>query len=50
MKSITAPVPFASSRLDETHHVRAFFNSDNEQYRILLPFIKGGFQCGYRRV
>ena len=39
MKGITAPVPFAGSRLDETRHVRALLNRDNEQYRVLLPFI-----------
>jgi hypothetical protein len=44
MKGITAPVPFAGSRLDETRHVRALLNRDNEQYRVLLPFIECGFQ------
>jgi hypothetical protein len=44
MKGITAPVPFAGSRLDETRHVRAFFDIYSEQYRVLLPFIECGFQ------
>ena len=24
----------------------AFFNNDDEEYRVLLPFIKDGFECG----
>jgi len=34
---ITAPIPFAGSQVDEIHHVCASFNSDDEEYRILLP-------------
>jgi len=34
------------SQLDEVRHVCAFFNSDNEKYRVLLPFVKDGFKCG----
>ena len=44
----TVPLPFAGSLLDETRHVCAFFNSDDEEYRVLLPFIKDGFRCGRR--
>ncbi len=50
MKRTTAPIPFASSQLDETRHVCAFFNSDDEEYRVLLPFIKDGFQCGHKAI
>ena len=50
MNKITAPIPFAGSQLDETRHVCAFFNSDDEEYRVLLPFIKDGFQCGHRAI
>jgi hypothetical protein len=46
----TAPIPFAGSQLDETRHVCAFFNSDEEEYRVLLPFIKDGFECGHKAV
>jgi hypothetical protein len=46
----TAPIPFAGSQLDEARHVCAFFNSDEEEYRVLLPFIKGGFECGHKAV
>lgn len=48
MKKSTAPIPFAGSVLDETRHVCAFFNNDEEEYRVLLPFIGDGFQCGHK--
>ncbi len=41
-----ASIPFAGCQLNETRHVCAFFNSDEEEYRVLLPFFKDGFQCG----
>jgi hypothetical protein len=50
MKKITAPIPFAGSQLDQTRHVCAFFNSADEEYRILLPFIKDGLQCGHKAI
>lgn len=50
MKKITAPIPFAGSQLGETRHVCAFFNNADEEYRILLPFIKDGFACGHKAV
>jgi len=46
----TAPISFAGSQLAETRHVCAFFNSEEEEYRVLLPFIKGGFECGHKAV
>ncbi|MBS0204200.1 MAG: MEDS domain-containing protein [Planctomycetes bacterium] len=49
MKS-TAPIPFAGSQLGEVRHVCAFFNSADEEYRVLLPFIKDGFECGHKAV
>jgi len=45
-----APIPFAGSRLAEVRHVCAFFRSEDEQYRVLLPFIKDGFHCGHKAV
>src|ERR1700679_2684871 len=45
-----APISFAGSELAETRHVCAFFNSDDEEYRVLLPFIKDGFGCGHKAV
>lgn len=50
MKSVAAPIPFAGSRLCQARHVCAFFNSDDESYRVLLPFIKDGFDCGDKAV
>jgi len=46
----SAPISFAGSQLAETRHVCAFFNSDDEEYRVLLPFIKDGFECGHKAV
>ncbi len=45
-----APVSLAGSQLDPVRHVCALFNSDEEEYRVLLPFIKDGFECGDRAV
>ncbi|HEY1601023.1 MAG TPA: MEDS domain-containing protein [Pirellulales bacterium] len=46
----TAPIPFAGSQLGEVRHVCAFFNSADEEYRVLMPFIKDGFDCGHKAV
>jgi hypothetical protein len=46
----TAPIRFAGSQLAESRHVCAFFNNDDEEYRVLLPFIKEGFECGDKAV
>ena len=46
----TAPIPFAGSQLGETRHVCAFFNSNDEAYRVLLPFIKDGFDRGDKAI
>jgi hypothetical protein len=46
----TASIPFAGSQLDESRHVCAFFNSDDEAYRALLPFIRDGFECHHKAV
>lgn len=50
MKTDAAPIPFAGSQLCEARHVCAFFNSDDEEYRVLLPFIKDGFEWGHKAV
>ena len=44
------PILFAGSQLGETRHVCAFFSSDEERYRVLLPFIKDGFDAGDKAV
>lgn len=40
------PVRLAGSVLDRSCHVCAFFHSKDEEYRVLMPFIKEGFQQG----
>jgi hypothetical protein len=46
----TAAIPFAGSQLKESRHVCAFFHSDEEAYRVLLPFIRDGFACDHKAV
>jgi hypothetical protein len=50
MKTEAARISLAGSTLGDTRHVCAFFNSDDEEYRVLLPFIKDGFERGDRAV
>jgi hypothetical protein len=45
-----APISLAGSQLGESRHVCAFFNSDEEEYRVLLPFIKDGLKSGDKAV
>jgi hypothetical protein len=44
------PISLAGSQLDSVRHVCALFNSDEEEYRVLLPFIKDGFDGGDKAV
>lgn len=48
MGSKNAPIHFAGSQFGDQRHVCAFFRSAEEKYRVLLPFIKDGFDCGDR--
>jgi hypothetical protein len=50
MKKTTAAIPFAGSHLDQTRHVCAFFHNAEEEYRVLLPFIRDGFECGHKAI
>src|SRR5437762_2637465 len=50
MKIRAAPIRFAGSQLTERRHVCAFFNNEEEEYQVLLPFIKDGFACGDKAV
>jgi len=50
MNRVRVPIPFAGTQLGEERHVCAFFNSVDEEYRVLLPFIKDGFNCGDKAV
>lgn len=50
LRNAASPIPFAGSELAETRHVCAFFNSEDEGYRVLLPFIKDGFDRGDKAI
>src|SRR6201988_5426364 len=50
MKPNAASISLAGSSLGDTRHVCAFFRSDDEEYRGLLPFIKDGFDCGHKAI
>jgi hypothetical protein len=38
------PVRLAGRTVDRSRHVCAFFNSKEEEYRVLLPFMMEGFE------
>jgi hypothetical protein len=40
------PIRLAGSVLGAKRHVCAFFHSPDEEYRVLLPFVKEGFERG----
>jgi len=40
------PIRFADSELGAKRHVCAFFRTPEEEYRVLVPFIKEGFERG----
>ncbi len=42
------PIRFAGSELGAQRHICAFFNTSEEKYRVLLPFIKEGLERGER--
>lgn len=50
MNKASLPISLAGSQLGKDRHVCAFFNSEEEEYRVLLPFIQEGFQCGHKAV
>jgi hypothetical protein len=50
MAKLTQPIPFAGAELTRARHVCAFFNSEDEEYRVLLPFIRDGFDCGHKAI
>jgi hypothetical protein len=43
-------ISLAGSQLGEIRHVCAFFTNEEEEYRVLLPFIKDGFEAGDKAV
>jgi len=50
MTRTAPPISLAGSHLGTVRHVCAFFADDDEEYRVLLPFIKDGLQCGDKAV
>lgn len=50
MSTDAAPISLAGSTLGDTRHVCAFFNSDDDEYRVLLPFIKDGVDRGEKAI
>lgn len=48
MPTTLKPVPLAGSLLSRSCHVCAFFHSEEEEYEVLMPFIKDGFENGDR--
>jgi hypothetical protein len=50
MQMTRRPISLAGSQLRELRHVCAFFSSDDEEYKVLLPFIKDGLECGDKAV
>lgn len=50
MRNGTPPIVLAGSHIYETRHVCAFFRSEDEEYDVLLPFIRDGFDRGDRAV
>jgi hypothetical protein len=50
MKRTPHPISVAGSQLGEVRHVCAFFANDEEEYRVLLPFIREGLDCGDKAV
>lgn len=50
MPPTTAPIRFAGSALGEYRHVCAFFDTPDQEYRALLPFVRDGLAHGDRVV
>jgi hypothetical protein len=40
------PIHFANATLGSDRHICAFFHSSDEEYRVLLPFIREGIERG----
>lgn len=45
-----APIRLCGTTLGRHRHICAFFNSPDDHYRVLLPFIKDGFDAGEKAV
>jgi len=47
---VNRPIHFGGSTLDRRAHICAFFNNPDEEYRVLLPFVKEGLALGQKSV
>lgn len=50
MSRTTPPISVAGSQLGEVRHICAFFSNEEEEYRVLLPFIKEGLERGDKAI
>jgi len=50
MQRNTSPISLAGSQLNEVRHVCAFFTNDEEEYRVMLSFIREGLSRGDKSV
>jgi len=50
MSRTVPPISLAGSQLGAVRHVCAFFSNDEEEYRVLLPFIKEGLERGDKAI
>ena len=50
MSNRAAPITLAGTHLGETRHVCAFFDGHEEEYGVLLPFMKDGLDGGDKAV
>jgi len=50
MPGTAPPIPLAGSQLGTVRHICAFFSNDDEEYRVLLPFIREGLECGDKAI
>jgi hypothetical protein len=48
MSQLERPIRLAGATLGSQRHACAFFNDGDEEYKLLLPFIAEGFECGDR--
>jgi MEDS: MEthanogen/methylotroph, DcmR Sensory domain len=50
LRQSSRPIALGGSVLGPPRHICAFFNSHDDEYRVLLPFIKDGLECGEKAV
>ena len=50
MSRITPTISLAGSQLGEVRHICAFFSNEDEEYLVLLPFIKEGLEHGDKAI